>query len=125
MYGFPGETIQETIDALELVRQMFDEGLIQSAFWHRYAMTIHSPSGIEPEKYGATLVPIKKGSFANNEIPFTDGQDIDLDMLGNGLRKATYNYMHGLAMDWPLYKWFDKKIPGTTIPPNYVAKILS
>jgi hypothetical protein len=125
MYGFPGETMQETIDALDLVRQMFNEGLIQSAFWHRYAMTIHSPSGLDPEKYGAKYIPLEKGLFANNEIPFTDGQNIDLEMLGTGLRKATYNYMHGLGMDLPLHKWFDQKVPGTTIPPNYVAKILS
>lgn len=124
MYGFPGETIQETIDALEIVRQMFSEGLIQSAFWHRYAMTIHSPSGIDPVKFGATLIPVEKGTFANNEIPFTDGQNLDLDMLGQGLRKATYNYMHGLGFDWPLHKWFEKKIPAATIPKIYVKRII-
>jgi hypothetical protein len=122
MYGFPGQTVQETIDALELVRQMFNEGLIQSAFWHRYAMTIHSPSGLDPEKFCAKHVPVAKGTFANNEIPFTDGQNLDLDMLGNGLCKATYNYMHGLCLDWPLHRWFEKKVPATSIPKNYVER---
>ena len=124
MYGFPTQTLQETIDALEFVRQMFNEGLIQSAFWHRYAMTVHSPSGINPDFYGAKHIENSSGSFANNEIPFTDGQHIDFHMLGEGLRKAAYNYMHGLCLDWPVSKWFQGKIPKTTIPANYIRKCL-
>ena len=50
MYGFPTETAQETVDALERVRQLFAEGCIQSAFWHRFAATAHSPIGREPER---------------------------------------------------------------------------
>jgi radical SAM superfamily enzyme YgiQ (UPF0313 family) len=124
MYGFPTETVQETIDSLEIVRQMFNEGLIQSAFWHRYAMTLHSPTGIKPENYGAKRYKKEPGSFANNEIPFTDGQSIDLDELGNGLRKATFNYMHGLCLDWPVFRWFKINVPKTTIKPNYIRKII-
>ncbi|HEY4788556.1 MAG TPA: radical SAM protein, partial [Bacteroidales bacterium] len=120
----PTQTIQETIDGLETVRQMFEEGLIQSAFWHRYAMTVHSPSGKHPESFGAKLLENKPGSFANNEIPFTDGQHIDLDMLGEGLRKATYNYMHGLCLDWPVHKWFQGKVPKTKVSRNYIGKYL-
>jgi len=122
MYGFPSQSIQETIDALEIVRQMFNEGLIQSAFWHRYAMTVHSPSGIHPQVYGAEYIKINTGSFANNEIPFTDGQHIDLDMIGDGLRRATFNYMHGLCLDWPVLKWFQNKVPKATVSQNYIRK---
>ncbi|MDP4207812.1 MAG: radical SAM protein [Bacteroidota bacterium] len=125
MYGFPTETEQETIDALEIVRQLFAEGLIQSAFWHRYAMTVHSPSGLNPENYKAQITDSSKGRFANNEIAFTDRQNIDLDSLGEGLRKATFNYMHGLCMDWPVVKWFEKKVSKSTIPPNYLRKNLN
>ena len=35
MYGFPGQNEQELIDALETIRQMFQAGLIQSAYWHQ------------------------------------------------------------------------------------------
>ena len=52
MYGLPTQTLQETIDALEVVRQLFRAELIGSAFWHRYAMTLHSPSGQHPERFG-------------------------------------------------------------------------
>lgn len=124
MYGFPTETIQETIDSLEIVRQMFNEGLIQSAFWHRYAMTVHSPSGMAPENFGAKHIKNQPGSFANNEIPFTDSQHIDLEILGEGLRKATYNYMHGLCLDWSVQKWFTSKVPKSAVAPNYIIKCL-
>jgi len=120
MYGFPSQTVPETINALEMVRQMFDEGILQSAFWHRYAMTIHSPSGMNPEHYGAKLIPCPQGTFANNEIPFTDGQEIDLDMMGEGLRKATFNYMHGLCLDWIVNRWFSEKVPKPAIGKSYI-----
>jgi len=55
MYGFPTETAQETIDALEIVRQFFHGGLIQSAFWHVFTATVHSDVGRHPERYQCTI----------------------------------------------------------------------
>jgi len=109
MYGFPSETAQETIDSLGVVRDLFADGYIQSAFWHRYAMTLHSPSGQHPECVGAKHVKQQPGSFANNEIPFTTGQEIDLEYYGKGLNLATYNYMQGAGYDVPIHEWFNKK----------------
>ena len=109
MYGFPTETARETIDSLEVVRNLFANGWIQSAFWHRYAMTIHSPSGICPESVGAKHVDQPLAPFANNEIPFTTAQEIDLDFYGKGLNLATYNYMQGAGYDIPVKKWFNSK----------------
>lgn len=106
MYGFPTETAKETIDSLEVVRDFFEKGWIQSAFWHRYAMTIHSPSGIQPETYGAKHIQVPLGSFANNEIPFTTKNEIDLDFYGKGLNLATYNYMQGVGFDIDVKNWF-------------------
>ncbi len=57
MYGFPTETVQDTVDALERVRQLFAAGCIQSAYWHRFAATAHAPIGLHPEHYGITLRP--------------------------------------------------------------------
>jgi hypothetical protein len=109
MYGFPTETAQETMDSLEVVRGLFAGGFIQSAFWHRYAMTIHSPSGQLPECVGAKHIKQNPGSFANNEIPFTTEQEIDLEFYGKGLNLATYNYMQGAGYDVPLNEWFKNK----------------
>jgi len=106
MYGFPTETARETIDSLETVRELFEEGYIQSAFWHRYAMTIHSPSGQSPESVGAKRIDIPAGTFANNEIPFSTSNEIDLEYYGKGLNLATYNYMQGTGYDINVREWF-------------------
>ena len=111
MYGFPTETLQETLGALDTVRRMFDEGIVQSAFWHRYAMTCHSPSGQHPERYGAQRCDTEFNSFCNNEVdwmPLNGGEqfDYDIEEVGRGLRVATYNYMNGLGLDQPVKSWF-------------------
>ena len=116
MYGFPTETLQETVDALENVRRMFDEGIVQSAFWHRYAMTCHSRSGQHPEEYGARRTTLDANPFCNNEVDWTraDGNepfDYDIDAVGAALRLATYNYMNGLGLDQPLRSWFPIRVP--------------
>jgi len=106
MYGFPTETAKETIDSLEVVRGLFEEGYIQSAFWHRYAMTMHSPSGLHPECVGAKHIPMETAPFANNEIPFSTPLEIDLEYYGKGLNLATYNYMQGAGYDKKVKEWF-------------------
>ena len=114
MYGFPTETLQETMDALETVRRMFDEGIVQSAFWHRYAMTCHSPSGRKPERFGACRITLEPNPFCNNEVDWSplhakegDSQfDYDIEEVGRGLRIATFNYMNGLGLEQPVRSWF-------------------
>lgn len=125
MYGFPTETLQECIDALEVVRQLFLNGLVHSAFWHRYAMTAHSPSGQHPEDYGVKRVKCGNNPFCNNEIPFEENIDYDSEKMGAGLSLATYNFMHGMGLDEPLHRWFKMKVPHTTVKPNMIAKIVS
>lgn len=116
MYGFPTETLQETVDALETVRRMFDEGIVQSAFWHRYAMTCHSPSGHHPEAFGARRTGTAAHPFCNNEVdwePLDGGPQFsyDIEAVGAALRLATYNYMNGLGLDQPVRSWFPIKVP--------------
>ena len=106
MYGFPTQTEAETIDSLENVRRLFENGWMHSAFWHRYAMTIHSPSGINPASVGAKSLQTKPNPFANNEIPFSTQPVTNLEALGEALNLATYNYMNGTGYDIPVKKWF-------------------
>ena len=106
MYGFPSQTEAELFDSLGRVRDLFAEGLIHSAFWHRYAMTCHSSSGRNPESVGARAVEQKDNPFANNEIPFIDPLGIDWEKWNDGLNLATYNYMRGTGFDVPLKQWF-------------------
>ncbi|WP_232728881.1 B12-binding domain-containing radical SAM protein [Marinomonas sp. ef1] len=125
MYGFPTQTEQETIDALEMVRQMMAQECFQSAFWHRFAATAHSPIGINPEEYGITLAKRPDILFAENDVDFTDPTGTDHDMLGDGLRKALYNYMHGIGFDQPMDFWFDKPVKRTLVKKDLISKALN
>ncbi|KOS08017.1 Fe-S oxidoreductase [Flavobacterium akiainvivens] len=124
MYGFPTQTAQETIDSLEMVRQMFETGILQSGFWHQFAMTAHSPVGIEPEKFSVVKDSDIVGSFANNDIMFTDSTGTNHDKFSYGLKKSLFNYMHGICFDYPLQDWFEFKVPRTKVPHDYIYNVL-
>ena len=124
MYGFPTQTAQETIDALEMVRQMFETGVMQSAFWHLFTMTAHSPVGLNPEKFKVQKVSEAIGSFANNDIDHIDPTGADHETFGFGLKKSLLNFMHDACLEEPLQFWFDFKVPKTSIDPNYIASVL-
>ncbi len=123
MFGFPTQTVQETVDSLEMVRQLFEMGILQSGFWHQFSMTAHSPIGNNPEEFG--VEPLKKEIlFANNDIEFIDKSGIDHSKFSFGLKKSLFNFMHGVHFDLPLKDWFDFKIPNTTIHPDYIHDCL-
>jgi radical SAM superfamily enzyme YgiQ (UPF0313 family) len=144
MYGFPTETTQDTIDALDRVRQLFAAGCIQSAYWHRFAATAHSPIGLNPEKYGISLRTPPNVTFAHNDLEFDDPTGTDHDFLGSGLRKALYSYMHGVGLDEDVRIWFEPAeegprtgsrqhrrrhpsyaVPATTVPPHLIEQCLA
>ncbi len=123
MYGFPTQTIQETVDSLEMVRQLFELGVLQSGFWHQFAMTAHSPVGMFPEEFG--VIPEQNEiMFANNDINFKDKTGINHDKFSFGLKKSLFNYMHGICFDYDLQDWFDFKIPKTKIPSDFIYNCL-
>jgi hypothetical protein len=123
MYGYPTQTIQETVDSLEMVRQLFELGVLQSGFWHQFAMTAHSPVGMFPEEFG--VIPEQNEiTFANNDINFKDKTGINHDKFSYGLKKSLFNYMHGICLDYDLQDWFDFKIPKTKIPADFIYNCL-
>ena len=125
MYGFPTQTEQDTVDALELVRQLFAAGCIHSGFWHRFACTVHSPVGQDPAAYGITLQPLPPVSFAKNDVGFTDPTGTDHDALGVGLKKALYNYMHGIGLEEDVRSWFDFPVPKTRVARRRIEHALA
>ena len=132
MYGFPTQTLQDTVDALEYVRQLFENGCIQSGFFHRFSCTVHSPVGLDPAAYGIELIPLPEVSFAKNDIGFVDPTPmppgVDHDVLGQGLRKAIYNYMHGLCVEDDVRRWFEHlpcPVPRPTVKRGKIAKALA
>jgi radical SAM superfamily enzyme YgiQ (UPF0313 family) len=128
MYGFPTQTVQDTVDALEYVRQLFAANCLQSGFWHRFTCTVHSPVGKSPAEYGITLKPLAEGGFAKNDVGFVDPTGVDHDALAPALNKALYNYMHGLALDEDVREWFGgplkHKVPKTRVPKTFIARAL-
>ncbi len=128
MYGFPTQTVQDTVDALEYVRQLFENGCIQSGFFHRFTCTTHSPVGQNPAAYGVELLPMPPVSFAKNDILFHDPSGVDHDQLGLGLKKAIYNYMHGLGLEEDVRSWFDLpqgRCPKPKVPRSFIARALA
>ncbi|NND05224.1 MAG: radical SAM protein [Saprospiraceae bacterium] len=125
MYGFPTQTEQETIDSLEMVRQMFDLDIIQSAFWHRFAMTAHSPVGIDPPAFSVQIAGPEFAGFAHNDLDHRDEIGADHAVYGPGLTKSLYNYMQGVGLELPLSEWFDFEVLETTIAPDFLSQVLA
>ncbi|SKB76294.1 B12-binding domain-containing radical SAM protein [Daejeonella lutea] len=125
MYGFPTQTAQETIDSLEMVRQMFESGVLQSAFWHQFAMTAHSPVGMYPEQFNVSRATSTIGSFANNDIIHHDPGGANHELFSYGLKKSLFNYMHGICFENPLQSWFDHKVPRTRVNPGFIESAIS
>ncbi len=124
MYGFPTQTVQDTVDALEYVRQLFEQGCLQSGYFHRFSCTVHSPVGKNPQDYGVELLASAPGTFANNDIGFIDPCGVDHDALGAALSKAIYNYMHGIGLERDVRSWFDLRVPRSKVAKNFIARAL-
>jgi hypothetical protein len=116
--------VQDTVDALEYVRQLFAAGCIQSGFFHRFACTVHSPVGLHPEQFGVRLKPLSEVTFAKNDVGFIDPAGVDHDALGVALNKALYNYMHGLGLDQDVRTWFAGRVPRTRVPRHFIDRAL-
>lgn len=125
MYAFPGETVAETVESLERVRQLFAHGLIQSAFWHRFVATAHSPIGLDPATHGIRITGPAFGGFAENDLTHEDPAGGDTGWLGNGLRKAVFNYMHGAGLKADVRSWFERPVPRPRVPRDLIARAIA
>jgi hypothetical protein len=125
MYGFPSQSAQETIDSMEMVRQMFETGILQSAYWHQFTMTAHSPVGMDPDAYGVKPVSSDVGDFARNDIPHEDPRGADHEQFAWGLQKSLLNWMHGHGIDQPLHKWFEFPVPRTSVAKDFMRNCLN
>lgn len=143
MYGFPTQTEGEIIDSLEIVRQFFHSGILRSAYWHRFSLTVHSPIAREPQRFGIKIpgreipggihrpFPVVEGrefasynAFANNDLHYEDRSGADYGKYSAGLNKALYNFMHGIGLDWKLQQWFGFRIPSPKVNRNTVEECL-
>lgn len=124
MYGLPGETIAETVDALERVRQLFAKGLLQSAFWHRFVATAHSPIGLDPAAHGIRITGPAFGGFAENDLTHEDRKGQAPAWLGAGLKQAVLSYMEGEELTKDVRRWFERSVPKPTVPKNWASRAM-
>ncbi|MGQ0811658.1 MAG: B12-binding domain-containing radical SAM protein [Nitrospiraceae bacterium] len=125
MYALPGETIAEMVEALERVRQLFAADLLQSAFWHKFTPTAHSPIGLHPAAHGIRITGPSFGGFAENDLMHRDLGGQTPDWVGHGLRAALLNYMEGKGLPIQVRRWFDHPTPRPTVERNWIARTLA
>lgn len=123
MYGFPTQTKQEIVDALETVRQLFAAGCIDSAYWHRFALTCHSYVYAHPDEFHIHPHALES-TFARNDIPYSDKNEINYNEFGTGLGRALSSFMQREGLDIPVHSWFEHPVPETKIPPDYVGDVI-
>jgi len=120
MYGFPSETVQETVDSLERVRQLFAADLMQSAFWHRFTTTAHSPIGLNPKANGLRILGPGFQGFAENDLVHQDRIGDTPDWIGEGLRRSMLNFLEGRGLRMDVRKWFDQETPRPRVSSKWV-----
>jgi len=124
MYGFPTETEQETIDSLEVVRQLFENNCIQSAFWHLFTTTIHSPIGKNPAAFDIKITGPKFEGFAQNDLTHKDPTGAKHQLYTKGLNKALNSYLNAKDFEVELGEWFGFDILPTSVPKNLIKESL-
>lgn len=120
MYGFPTQTEQETIDSLEMVRQMFAQGVLQSGFWHQFAMTAHAPVGLDPAAFQVAEIGPQFEGFAKNDLIHDDPLGANHELFSEGLKRSLFNYMNGIGLDFIVNDWFDFETPYTTVESDFI-----
>lgn len=124
MYGFPSQTEQETIDALEVVRQLFEKDCIQSAYWHLFTTTIHSPIGQNPEEYGIAITGPRFEGFAQNDLWHEDPLGADHPTYSEGLNLALNAYLNKQGFEKELQHWFAFPVSPTRVSQDLIERYL-
>ena len=70
MYGFPTETAAEERAARRYVASLARRRLVASVFWHRFALTVHSPIAAAADRFGIVPRP-EESDFAVNELDYS------------------------------------------------------
>lgn len=125
IYGFWNDTPQSIIDSMETLRQFFEVGLLDSAFWHKFVLTKNSQVFSEWERgEHPELKPIlgknTNSMFAKNNLHF-EGEN-KYNKFGSALDNALNAWMHGQNLDMKVTKWFDFQVPNPTIPRDFIER---
>lgn len=108
------------VDSLEVVRQLFEKNCIQSAYWHQFTTTVHSPVGKNPDAFGIKITgPVFEG-FAQNDLSHEDPQGTNHIQFTKGLNRALSNYLNKTGFDKELDFWFDFPVVATSHPKDLI-----
>jgi radical SAM superfamily enzyme YgiQ (UPF0313 family) len=123
IYGWPGQPERDLVDSMEIVRQLFAAGLVDSAFWHRFILTRHSPiytewkAGLRPDL--AVIEP--EWTFGSNDLMFKGEERFE--RYGTGLDEALGAWMDGEGLDRPVTAWFAFKVAKPSVAPDLVGRL--
>lgn len=127
IYGFWNDTPQTIINSMETLRQFFQAGLLDSAFWHKFVLTKNSQvfsewkKGLHPDLFPLEP-PENKSIFANNNLHFK-GED-KFDKYSVPLENALASWMHNEHLQTKIQKWFDFPVPNPQISKDYVENLI-
>jgi Radical SAM superfamily len=126
IYGFPGETLQDTINSLETLRQLIRAGLLQSGFYHRFSLTAHSPVGRKPELFGIRVKGPKFGGFGSYNL---DYESVTVphpdDRVFTAIQTALAAFARGERLDTDVRSWFEGgAVPAPAVPPDFVEQTM-
>ena len=125
IYGFWNDTPQTIIDSMETLRQFFEAGLLDSAFWHKFVLTRNSTVYNQWQKEGnLSLVSSEEASsaFARNNLHFKGEEKFN--KFGAPLETALNCWMHGDHLDQHVQKWFDFQVPKPTVNRGFINNLI-
>ena len=126
IFGFWSQSVQDLIDSMEALRQLFEAGLLDSAFWHKFTLTLHS-TVYEEYKKGKypelKILPQKKTQFAKNDLHF-EGEEKS-EKYSAPLNAALELWMHGEKLSKPVESYFPFKMPKPSIAKDYIASLIA
>lgn len=126
IFGFWNQSVQDLIDSMEALRQLFEAGLLDSAFWHKFTLTLHS-TVYEEYKKGKypelKILPQKKTQFAKNDLHF-EGEEKS-EKFSAPLNAALELWMHGEKLSKPVESYFPFKMPKPSIAKDYIASLIA
>lgn len=123
LHGFPGETAQDTIDSLEVVRQLICTGSLHSAGVCALVVRSYSPLATEPEKFGLKILEEETPRFAQHIVPFENTKPPGDKLMAKDLHWAINSYERGEGRTRDVRTWFRADVPAPTVASDLVAGI--
>ncbi len=127
IYGYWWEKPQDLINSMETLRQFYENGLLDSSFWHKFVLTRHSRVFKEWEQgLIKDLKPIFNEQdtplFAKNGLHF-EGEKSS-EKYGPSLDYSLNEWMHNRDLKKPVQKWFNFQVPKPTVPQDFIAGLI-